>query len=520
MMTYLRKKSLLGAGLAAGLLMAAVSGLGVLTGCGARDSLASTARASALGEVVVEDAGGGDPISIKTIHPRHDPAFNTSIEQPAFVEGYYKADLMARVPGPIIANGVINAIGDRVKTGDVLVRLDVPDLDQDLLQKGAVLQQRQAELVLAQANLKTADAAVKAAAEAVKVKEGEVGRAEASERFRRKELARFKGLASGPNPAVTADIVDEKTEYYEVAVAGVVTARATVKDVEAELEKTRAKSEAAAADVKVAESLVGVARKARDTAQAWLDFATIRAPFDGVITRRNVDPGTFVQNAATGRTEPLLTLVRDDIVTVYMKVPDRFAHYVNPGTQAIIQMDTLPGLVIEGQVTRYAPSLDNPEHDRTMRVEVDLYNGSAAEWQAFLAREKDTGNADLKSKTLPVFPKVDGKDVANQPLRLIPGQYGKMRLVLRSFQKAFLLPRPAVVSQGGTSYVFLVKDGRALKMPVAIQADNGEEVKAALIEKVQGQKVERELTGNEEIVFSNQGELSNGQAVKTTHVDW
>jgi hypothetical protein len=68
--------------------------------------------------------------------------------------------------------------------------------------------------------------------------------------------------------------------------------------------------------------------------------------------------------------------------------------------------------------------------------------------------------------------------------------------------------------------VFVVKDGRAVKVPVEVQADNGEEVKVAQVEKVRGQEVKRELTGNEEIVSSNQGELSDGQAVKATHVDW
>src|SRR5262249_1057949 len=119
-----------------------------------------------------------------------------------------------------------------------------------------------------------------------------------------------------------------------------------------------------------------------------------------------------------------------------------------------------------------------------------------------------------------VFPRVAGKDVPDRPLRLMPGQYGKMRLVLRSFQKAFLLPRTAVVSQGGTSYVFVVKDGRALKMPAEVQADNGEQVKVGRVEKPGGEEVKRESTGDEEIVSSNQSELSNGQAVKATRVEW
>jgi hypothetical protein len=233
-----------------------------------------------------------------------------------------------------------------------------------------------------------------------------------------------------------------------------------------------------------------------------------------------VDPGTFVQNATSANTEPLLSVVRDDIVTVYMKVPDRFAPYVTTDTKAYIQMDLLPGLVIEGKVTRYSHNLKNPEHDRTMRVEVDLYNGTAAEWRAFLAHEKGLGNGDLKSKTLPVFPKVDGKEVADRPLHLMPGEYGRMRLVVGNFQDAFLLPRNAVVSEGGTSYVYLVKDGRVVKTPVTVRADNGEEVKVALLEKVGGMVVKRDLAGTEEVVNSNQGELSNGQAVKTTPVDW
>jgi multidrug resistance efflux pump len=511
-MTFLRKKSVLGVALLA---TAALAVGAILAIHGGPNLLASPAQASG-----PEGDEEGSAIAVKTIHARRDPSFSTSIEQPAYVEGYYRADLMARVAGPVKPGGIVSAIGDRVKAGDVLVQIDVPDLVQDVKQKEAVLAQRKSEVDLANANLKTARAAEKSAREFINFKQAEIGRAEASERFRQKELRRFQSLTGGPNPAVTPDVLDEAQEQYEIAKAGSEAARFAVKDAEAELEKTKAKSEAAAADVNVAESLVGVAREDRNKAQKLLDFATLRAPFDGVITRRYVDPGTFVQNATAAHTDPLLSLVRDDIVTVYMKVPDKFAPHVTSDTEAVIQMDTLPGLVITGKVTRFSPSLDNPEHDRTMRVEVDLYNGSANERKAFLAREEAAGNADLKSRMLPVFPKVEGKDLEGQPLGLIPGQFGKMRLVLRGFQKAFLLPRSAVVSQGGTSYVFVVKDGRALKMPVAIQADNGEEVKVALVEKVRGQEVRRDLTGDEEIVSSNQGELSNGQAVKATRVDW
>jgi multidrug resistance efflux pump len=514
-MTFLRKKTILSAA-AAVVLVAVIVVLGLMLGGGGRSVLAAPTQAAGS-----EDEGeGGASMSVKTVRPKQDPAFNVSIEQPAFVEAYYTADVMARAAGPIKASGITLTKGDRVKAGDVLLQIDVPDREQDVLQKKAVLAQRQSQLDLARANLKTAAAAEKAAGEWIKVKVEEVGRAGASERFREKELKRFERLGGGPNPAATADVIDEAIERRDEARAGSAAARAAVADARAELEKMQAKSEAAAADVKVAESLVGVAQKDLELAQTLLGFGTVRAGFDGVITRRNVDPGTFVQNATTARTEPLFTMIRDDIVTVYMKVPDKFAPFVTRGTEALILMDTLPGTVLRARVTRFVPSLDNPEHDRTMRVEVDLYNRTAAEYAAFLAREKAEGNCDLKSKTLPIFPRFEGQGGEGGSLRLLPGQYGTMRLVLRTFDKAYLLPRGAVVNQGGTSYVFLVKNGLAVKVPVEVQADNGEEVKVVLVEKVRGQTVKRDLTADEEVVSSNQGELSNGQAVKTTRVEW
>src|SRR5262249_46030915 len=112
-----------------------------------------------------------------------------------------------------------------------------------------------------------------------------------------------------------------------------------------------------------------------------------------------------------------------------------------------------------------------------------------------------------------------GKRARTEALRLLPGQFGKMRLLLGNFQKAYLLPSSAVFSHGGTSYIYLVKEGRAQKVAVEVQADNGKLVKLALIERSGGEEILRELSGDEEVVASNQGELSDGQAVRATRVD-
>jgi multidrug resistance efflux pump len=457
-------------------------------------------------------------ISVKTIHPRRDPSFRLAVEQPAYVEPYYEADLLARVAGPI---KMLEAdIGDPVRAGEVLVRIDVPDLDADVQQKEAIVAERQRELVLAQANEKTAAASVEFAASVIPERESDVARAEAMRTFREKELRRLKGLASGNSPGVTAEFVEERTQFYEAAVADVASARAAVEKAKAGLSEAKAKFEAAHADVSLKSAMVDVARQDRDRAKVLLGFASIAAPFDGIVTRRSADPGSFVQNAATAKTEPVLRVSRMDIVTVYMKLPDNYAPYVTRDTDAEIEMGVLPGWKIRGKITRFSPSLKTPEHDRTMRVEVDLFNGNAAEYERLVARAKASGYAGLKGHLLPMFPTVAGKPSGGLEGKLLPGMFGTMRLTLQRFQDAWLLPSTAVVSEAGRSYLYLVKEGKAVRTPVDVQVDDGRLAKVVLRERAGGEEVRRELTGAEAVVASNQGELSDGAAVSATPSDW
>src|SRR5262249_466228 len=136
----------------------------------------------------------------------------------------------------------------------------------------------------------------------------------------------------------------------------------------------KAKLQQAIADENLKETLIEVAREDLNLAKALQKFANVEAPFDGVITRRNVDPGTFVQNSHNSPAQSLMTIQKTDVVTVYMNLPDNYTPYIDEKTEAVIEMSELPSVQIRARVTRYSPSLLTPGNDRTMRVEVDLFN--------------------------------------------------------------------------------------------------------------------------------------------------
>src|SRR5262249_42911824 len=160
---------------------------------------------------------------------------------------------------------------------------------------------------------------------------------------------------------------------------------------------------------------------------------------------------------------------------------------------------------IHGKVTRFSPFVQ--EKDRTMLVEVDLYNGTPKDYQKFLAAQiggflapigqlqpLDALVANTAARRLwamkrkqtedplPLYPKFTGDlEGIKKKQELMPGMYGTMRLQLQRFQDCYLLPSSAVLSRGGKRYIALVQDGKVHFAPVKVQVDDGTLVKVALI---------------------------------------
>jgi multidrug efflux pump subunit AcrA (membrane-fusion protein) len=245
---------------------------------------------------------------------------------PATIQAFFVTDLYAKDSGYV--SQVNNDIGDHVKVGLVLAVIEDPEVQAQSNRAQAGVQQAKAALEVAQRQLAGMQADLTLQQVTLK---------------RQKEL--FAGKAS------TAQTLDEARAKQGVSSANVETGKAKITSAEADLEAAKAEAE---------------------RLQALLQYDKIVAPFDGVVTRRLVNPGDLVQAATSTRTAPLFTLQKLDVVRVFADVPEASAAGIRSGLPADVKLYGPAGVTIHGAVTRIATALDPTT--RTMRVEIDLPN--------------------------------------------------------------------------------------------------------------------------------------------------
>jgi multidrug efflux pump subunit AcrA (membrane-fusion protein) len=250
----------------------------------------------------------------------------TTVAAPATIEAFWSTDLYAKNAGYIVK--INKDIGDHVKKGQVLASIYDPELA---------------------AQSKSAHANVEQARAALDVAKRELTGLEADLALQRVTLQRLKELFAGR--AATAQTLDEAQAKEDVSSAMVQTGKAKISKVEADLQSAKAEAE---------------------RYQTLLEYNEILAPFDGVVTRRLVNPGDLVQAATSTRTTPLFTCQKIDVVRVFAFVPESSASAIRPGTRAEVKLYNPAGPTIKGAVTRIANALD--PSTRTMRVEIDLPN--------------------------------------------------------------------------------------------------------------------------------------------------
>ena len=101
-------------------------------------------------------------------------------------------------------------------------------------------------------------------------------------------------------------------------------------------------------------------------------FKNVYAPFSGVLTRRNVDPGALINSGAQANGRELFDIARVDPLRVYVQVPQTYAPTMKVGTKAAVTLQEFPGQKFTGTIVRTADAIDMTT--RTLNTEVDVPN--------------------------------------------------------------------------------------------------------------------------------------------------
>ena len=299
---------------------------------------------------------------------------------PGNIQAVTEAPVLARASGYIKKRYV--DIGDRVKEGQVLALIEAPELDQQILQATAALEQ-------AESSVQQAEAAV------------QQGRS--NENLARVTAQRWDNLQK------RGVVSRQENDTYQAQYA------AQQANVQA-LEKA----------VAAARSNVGAARANLDRLVQLKSYQTVRAPFAGVITVRNVDTGALVTDSST----LLFRIAQTGSLRTYLNLPQTDADSVRVGQAATLEVPELPGRKFKGAVTRTANALDPAT--RTLLTEVRVDNASGILMPGMYAQ-------------------VDLSVPRKAPPLLIPGD----TLVIRSDG-----PQVAVVGQDGAVHFARIQLGR------------------------------------------------------------
>lgn len=455
---------------------------------------------------------------VKVVRPKHEQSAEILLERMATIEPYYRADLRTRASG--IVKLVHHEIGEEVTRGEVLIEIDVPESDQEVAQKQALIVQRQQELKVSESKRKDAQAVLGVTMATISQRKADVQAITATRDLKKRRFDRYQDLAA--RGSVVGSVVEEEERDYLASEAALLAATANVTRAQADHAESASKIETAAADVDLKEAQIEVAKTDLNRARVIADYGKVVAPFDGVVVRRNVDEGSFVQNATTGTSETLISVSRIDLLTVVAQFPDNAAPYITQGTPASIQISDYSGGAISTKVTRISPTIQNS--DRTMRVEVDLFNGGPEEHDR-IVQLSQTGKIDRmlkgKSNTFP-DPAFATNNVTK---RLLPGMNCSIRLAIGGAGTSYILPSTAVFSKSGAKYILVVANGKTQSLPVRVQLNDGQRVRIAIVtRKISLDGTAQEelvgLRGDEDVVATNQLQVGDDVQVRISPTDW
>lgn len=360
---------------------------------------------------------------------------------PATIESDETALLMPRVEAYV--DRVLVDIGDEVEAGQVLIELSAPELEQEVQEQMAMVSQLRADKQVLNAELESARSQLIVGNSELTLKQSE-----------RKRLERL--VSSG---AIERQRLEE-AESAAQATGGM-------------LQKYENAVRVIEAKVMKGESELAVGNARLERARTLASYLEIKAPFAGVVSQRNVDPGNLVRPGNQGSNmKPLLTIAKVDTLRAIFHATTDVAAKLETESPAKFASDDSPDQVFQGKLSRLAGTYS--DKTRMMRAEMDLQN----------TPDPSTGKRSLRA-----------------------GSYGSITIVLQSATLP-VVPITALLQEGQHEEVVVVRNGKCLVTPVEV---------ALVVNDLAG--IAEGLAAGDQIILRDPGSIQHKQALKDIEID-
>ncbi len=210
-------------------------------------------------------------------------------------------------------------------------------------------------------------------------------------------------------------------------------------------------------------SQLQAAKAAYKEVQVNLGYLQIRAPFDGVVSARNINVGAYVGPAGKGSELPLLVIQDQQKLRLAVSVPEMYTGYMSQGDEISFSVGSIPNEVFKAKIQRMSGALDLKL--RSERVEMDVIN---------------TGK------------------------KLLPGMVAEVILPLNAKDSTYVVPKTAVVSSAEGAYVIAVQDNKTHRTGIKKGREHGDKIEI----------YSDSLSVNQPLIKAASEELRNGTPVK------
>ncbi|WP_169154147.1 efflux RND transporter periplasmic adaptor subunit [Brasilonema bromeliae] len=405
-----------------------------------------------------------DVPTVNFVKPKRAANF-TVLSLPASIQANQETSVYARTNGYLRRRTV--DIGDKVQAGQILAEIDTPETDQEVAQSRAELARAQANLAQARANLAQKQSNFSEAKSNLAARQAELMQARTNLELARQTWQRWQELQQ--QGAVTQQAADERKTSFSANLANVDAVKARVNSDQNSVNAALASINSDQANVNAYLASVAASRASVEKSVVLQSFKRVTAPYNGVITGRNVETGGLISAGSNSNSSNawLFKIAQTNSLRIRVNVPQTLIQSIRQGQTAQIHVRELPSKPFTGKVVRTSDSLDPKTN--TLLTEIQVPN-------------------------------------PNDTVR--PGMYAQVTFTTTRMNPPMLIPaNTLVVNSEGTQVASVTRDQTVHYHKVELGRDYGTEV-----EVISG------LNPNESLITNPSDDLGEGARVQAVAV--